>query len=305
LSNEKFLPIKIFEKRKDYDERSTEGGGDSREPSWVLHGDLLSAHVSQLRSEINGIRDAFSLREENRHALPMLMTTTIHNDALAKSHRGRITGVLEIDGHDNVIGMDGDDRILSLVSDKAVLDSMEQILCTEENAMVISSISGMAMYQPYVEPFDEENTSYRVRLIDYNDFDRNNLVRLMFERYCQERGIEVKARVRFTSDMMIFRVTLDSADMLGELREFEGLYSAEITHPIYAVLDSAAADMGIEEKQPDDYEEYPVIGVLDSGIEDIPYLARWKTAAKYESYPEEYQGRGHGTAVAGIIAAFR
>lgn len=301
MSNDKYLPIKIFEKRKDYDDRSTEGGGDSKEPSWVLHGEMLSSHISHLRSEISEIKNAFSARERKQHALPMLMSTIVHGDALAKSHRGRITSVLEIDGHDNVIGMDGDDRILSLVSSTAVLDSMEQILCTKENAVVISSISGMEMYQPYVEPFEQDNYSYRVRLIDYNDFDRNNLVRIMFEQYCQEKGIEVKARVRFTSDMMVFRVMLDSADLLGELREFEGLYSAEITHPICAALDSAAIDLGIEEKQPDDYEEYPVIGVLDTGIADIPYLSGWKTEDKFESYPENYQGRGHGTAVAGII----
>lgn len=195
MSNNKFLPIKIFEKRKDYDDRSTEGGGDSREPSWVLHGDALSAHVSRLRSDIREIKEAFASREEKQHALPMVMSTTVHNDALAKSHRGRITSVLESDGSDNVIGMDGNDRILSLVSSRAVLDSMEQLLCTEENATVISSISEMEQYQPYVEPFNQENHSYRVRLIDYNDFDRNNLVRIMFEQYCQEKGIEVRARV--------------------------------------------------------------------------------------------------------------
>ncbi len=301
MSNEKFLPIKIFEKRKDYDDRSTEGGGDSREPSWVLHGDRLSAHVACLQNDIHDVKASLSKHIEKKQTLPMLMSTTIHSDAFAKSHRGRITGILEIDGNDNVIGMDRDDRILSLVSSEAVLDSMEEVLSTEENAVVISSIYRMKTYQPYVEPYDKDHNSYRVRLIDYNDFDRNNLVRLMFEKYCQEKGIDVKARVRFTSDMTLFRVSLDSADMLGELREFEGLYSAEITYPIYAVFDSAASEMGIEKKQPDDYEEYPVIGVLDSGIEDISYLSDWKTTDGYESYPEEYQNRGHGTAVAGVI----
>lgn len=301
MSNNKFLPIKIFEKRKDYDDRSTEGGRDSREPSWVLHGDALFAHISRLRSDIQEIKGALVKHEEKQHVLPMVITTTVHNDALAKSHRGRITNVLELDGSDNVIGMDGNDRILSLISGMDILDSMEQLLCKEDNAIVISSVSEMEQYQPYVEPFDQENTAYRVRLFDYNDFDRNNLVRVMFERYCQEKGIEISARVRFTSDMIIFRVTLDSADMLGELREFEGLYSAEITHPICAVLDSTAAELGIDEKVPNDYEEYPVIGVLDTGIGDIPYLACWKVETKFESYPEQYQGRGHGTAVAGII----
>ncbi len=301
MANKKFLPIKIFEKRKDYDERSTEGGGDSKEPSWVLHGETLSAHSAHLRKEISEIKGRLEIHEQKQSVFPMLITTTMHGDALAKSHRGRVTNVLEADGNDNVIGMDGKDRILSLVESRSILDSMEQQLCGEENATVISSISEIEPYQPYVAPFEKENHSYRIRLIDYNDFDRNNLVRIMFEQYCRERNIEVKAKVRFTSDMIIYRVTIDSADMLGELRQFEGLYSAEITKPVYAVADDVVADSGIEVKEPDDYEEYPIIGVLDSGIEDIPYLASWKSEDRYESYPEKYQGRGHGTAVAGII----
>ena len=301
MSDNKFLPIKIFEKRKDYDERSTEGGGDSKEPSWVLHGSALTAHVSQLKHEILEIRSEFVQRKNEKHCLPMLLATTIHQDALAKSHRGRITSVLESDGNDNVIGLNGDNQILSMVSTEAVLDSMEQILGNEDNATVISSITEMEMYRPYVEPFDEESKSYRVRLVDYNDFDRNHMVRILFEEYCREKGIEINSRVRFTSDMMIFRITLATADILGELEAFEGLYSAEITHPIYTVLDSTGTGSAIEEKEPDEYEEYPIVGVLDTGIEDIPYLRRWKTDSGFTSYPEEYQCHEHGTAVAGII----
>lgn len=301
MNREKFLPIKIFEKRKDYDDRSTEGGGDNREPAWVLKGEALSTHVTQLRKEICDIRESFALRVKRQQAFPMLIATTVHEDALAKSHRGRITNMLDIDGYDNVIGMDGDDRILSLVLSETTLDSMERVIGKRENTILISSISEMEVYQPYIEPFDQKNNSYRVRLIDYNDFDRNNLVRLEFEQFCRAKGIEVNAKVRFTADMMIFRVSLDSAEMLNELQEFEGLYSAEITHPIYSVADSSAEDYAIKGKRPDDFEEYPVIGVLDSGIEDIPYLANWKTSGKFSSYPKEYQGHRHGTAVAGII----
>ena len=47
--SEKYLPIKIFEKRKDYDDRSTEGGGDSHEGSWVLHGEELNKRVYHTR----------------------------------------------------------------------------------------------------------------------------------------------------------------------------------------------------------------------------------------------------------------
>lgn len=51
----KYLPIQFFEKRKDFDDRSTEGGGDSRLPSWVLTGANLSQRSTQLVSEIGNI----------------------------------------------------------------------------------------------------------------------------------------------------------------------------------------------------------------------------------------------------------
>lgn len=53
--SEKYLPIKIFEKRKDYDDRSTEGGGDSHEGSWVLHGEELNKRVDYLSKNVNTI----------------------------------------------------------------------------------------------------------------------------------------------------------------------------------------------------------------------------------------------------------
>ena len=57
--SEKYLPIKIFEKRKDYDDRSTEGGGDSHEGSWVLHGEELNKRVDYLSKNVNTIQDSF------------------------------------------------------------------------------------------------------------------------------------------------------------------------------------------------------------------------------------------------------
>ena len=50
--NEKYLPIKIFEKRKEYDDRITEGGGDKREPGFTLHGEALRQHAQYLASDL-------------------------------------------------------------------------------------------------------------------------------------------------------------------------------------------------------------------------------------------------------------
>lgn len=99
--SEKYLPIKIFEKRKDYDDRSTEGGGDSHEGSWVLHGEELNKRVDYLSKNVNTIQDSFQKWKENKRALPMIISTTVIDKAIAKTHRGRIVNLLENDGKNN------------------------------------------------------------------------------------------------------------------------------------------------------------------------------------------------------------
>lgn len=116
--SEKYLPIKIFEKRKDYDDRSTEGGGDSHEGSWVLHGEELNKRVDYLSKNVNTIQDSFQKWKENKRALPMIISTTVIDKAIAKTHRGRIVNLLENDGKDNVIGVYGDRQLLSMVQRK-------------------------------------------------------------------------------------------------------------------------------------------------------------------------------------------
>ena len=75
----------------------------------------------------------------------------------------------------------------------------------------------------------------------------------------------------------------------------------EITYPIAATMDSLDVDTIVDVKQPEKMEEYPIIGVLDTGIADISYLKPWKEATEHENYPPEYQDNSHGTFVAGII----
>lgn len=300
--SEKYLPIKIFEKRKDYDDRSTEGGGDSHEGSWVLHGEELNKRVDYLSKNVNTIQDSFQKWKENKRALPMIISTTVIDKAIAKTHRGRIVNLLENDGKDNVIGVYGDRQLLSMVTEESLLSTISQVIGRrEDEATLISSISGIDVFSPFVEPYDSDNNVYRVRLCDYNDFDLNNMAKILFEQSCEAAGIKIHSKVRFTTDMTIYRVTIDNLEQLNAMGEFEGVYSAEKTYPIMATMDILDSDNVVVVKQPEETEEYPVVGVLDTGIADIPYLAPWKEAVVHENYPKEYQDNSHGSFVAGII----
>lgn len=299
--SEKYLPIKIFEKRKDYDDRSTEGGGDSREPGFVLHGDKLREHVEILSNDLHEVRSDFHEALSRQRTLPVIMATRLNESAIAKSHRGRVVNILESDGNDNVVGVYGDRQILSVLSSEAVLDNLENTIQKEEAATLTSSLAGMEIFQPLAADYEEGHKEYRVRLFDYNDFDRNALVRILFEKYCQNINMPIRKKIRFTADMIIYRVEVNSLEQYKQLTAFEGLYGVEKTSLLTATLDALSGDELIPVKYPDGDEEYLTVGVLDTGISPIGHLSSWLEEDEFTSYPEEYANRGHGTAVASII----
>ena len=300
MSN-KYLPIKIFEKRKDYDDRSTEGGGDNREPGFVLHGDELQAHAQVLASDLQEVRSQFREALSQKRTLPVIVATSLNDSAIAKTHRKRVVNILESDGNDNVVGVYGDRQILSVLPDEAVLDNLENSIYKEESATLTSSLTGIEVFHPIVDEYKDGTVDYRVRLFDYNDFDRNSLARILFEKYCEEIGIQIQKRIRFTADMYIYRVSISAQDKYLRFVEFEGLYSVEITSPLFVTLDSLADDVIVPVRYPEDGEEYPVVGVLDTGIAPIGHLSPWLLENEHTNYPEEYTNRLHGTAVASII----
>lgn len=145
--SDKYLPIKIFEKRKDYDDRSTEGGGDnSREPGLVLHGEALWNHARVLTDNLHEVRSRMREKLEKQRTLPLVMATSLHDRAIAKRFRGRVTHILDSDGNDNVVGVYGDRQILSLLSSEAVLDNLEAVIQNEDEAILTSSMVGLEMF---------------------------------------------------------------------------------------------------------------------------------------------------------------
>lgn len=299
---DKYLPVKIFEKRKDYDDRETEGGGDKNIPKWVLNGDELAAHSNLLQEEVESIQSAYSEWKKREEALPLIIKTTIHEKAIAKTHRKNIVSVLESDGKDNVIGVCGDRQVLSIISTDEVLNNLgKAVQNQEEQAVFISALTELEVFKPFIESYNTENPMYQVKLCNYNSYDINNWARIIFERRCAEKGIKIEKKTRYTAEMYLYRVCLDSMEELSLLGEFEGLYSVEEARPVLATMDSLEENIAMAIKVPDSNQDYPIVGVLDTGIANISYLKDWKTEDDFTNYPEEYQDNGHGTFVAGII----
>ncbi|NBH86749.1 hypothetical protein D7X88_16230 [bacterium C-53] len=299
---EKYLPIQFFEKRKDFDDRATEGGGDSKLPSWVLTGTDLLQHSAQLVSEINNVTSVLHEHKQSDKKLPLVVCTTIGEKAIAKSHRSSISDLFDDKERSNVLGFHGNCGLLTMVTDENILSEIEQILSdTHNQAKLISSITDIAPFYPIVDEYDNETHFYKIRLVNYNNFDLNLAVNILFEQQCADKGIMISHKTKYTSDMTIYRVCLDSAEQLALLGEFEGVYTIEKLFPVEATLDALPQEPTIIPKKYDSERSYPIVGVLDTGIADNQFLQNWKEAITFTSYPNEYQNPAHGTFVSGIV----
>ena len=298
----KHLPIQFFEKRKDFDDRSTEGGGGSTLPSWVLKGDALAAKSASLSFSVGEVTSAFREHRQKEKKLPLVVCTTLEEKAIAKSHRGEITGLYVDDNGNNVLGFLGNRCLLTMVSSEVVLDNISHAVTdTENQAKLISAITDIEPYCPAIDNYDEAVQYYKVRLINYNNYDLNCATKIVFEQQCDAAGITIAQKTKFTSEMTIYRVCIDSVEKMSLLEECEGIYTVEKMIPISVTLDALSQGTVVLPKAPVEGNDYPIVGILDTGIADNSYLKNWKTADSFTSYPDEYKDLSHGSFVSGII----
>lgn len=300
--SKKHLPIQFFEKRKTFDDRSTEGGGGDRPPKWVLSGEALNRHSCDLMQKIQGVSEAFDIFSKENKKLPLVISTSIDDNAIAKSHRSNVTALYATKEHSNILGFSGDRSLLSMITDRSVITKIEIDLSDVTNqAKLISSIAEIVPFEPIIDEFNEETNFYKVRLINYADYDINNFSKRFFEEQCSNKGIKVIRKTIYTKDIVIYRVQLDSLEDMETLEDFEGIYSIEKLTPIVATLDALSFEDCLLPKEPQEDGDYPIVGVLDTGIANNSHLKNWKLKETHTNYPVEYQDQSHGTFVAGII----
>lgn len=323
---DKLLPIKFFEKRK-IDEQLTEAGGNNKPPKWVLKDGELAAHSQHLTIGLSKVAANFEIHKNEEHALPMVMTTAVTEEALAKTHRKAIVDLLNSDSNANVIGIEPDRklksetaavdssrmepkkeepketrRLLSIVATDELISNINRALQdTKGSAKIISSIADIEPFEAWSGDYNPENKAYRVVLINYQDAHRNQLAQTLFKNQCAAHGITIDRETRYSSDMRLYRVSLDCLEEMETVRNFEGVQSIEEAIPIRADLDSFDAMSVPAVKRPVEGKKYPVVGVLDSGIQKNGYLSPWLLSQSEEYYEASLQDKSHGSIVASIL----
>ena len=302
---EEKLPIKFFAKRK-IDEMHVEPGGGDSLPTFVLSGKKLEERAFSLSSSLNNFKQDILRKKQNNSSIPFVFKVKVNKNALAKSHRKEISDLLK-NKKDNIIGITHGDELIVKIEDEMELSEISAKLQKyDDNQHAISCIEEFNAYKPQIKLCeDDKPTSYKVKLLNFQDYEENKSIQKQFEQYISENKIEYK-KTKYTENLIIYNIKNATADSFENIsRNNVDLYDAILSivpmPNYYVVSDIEECDISLDNIEPEENKKYITVGLLDSGIEKIPQYTSWLDAEKYSPFPEEYVNKTHGTFVTGII----
>jgi hypothetical protein len=171
----------------------------------------------------------------------------------------------------------------------------------EKNDHAISCLESFEEYKPSI--FEDEGTqNYKVKLVEFQNYEQNVAIRRLFERIIESKGIESKKTI-YSEQFPVYKLKNISKAILDDLKKseiFEALFSIEPMPKYIVALDMMEDEQSIHIMQPEKDKEYVTIGILDNGIEPIPHLSPWLSNERWTVYPEDSINPTHGTFVAGV-----
>lgn len=293
------LPIKFFDPR-DIDELRIEGSGTSEKPKWVLSGQELKNRAEYLSDSLNTIETIMEKRKDS--PVPFSFIARIQEDATAKSKRKDIANFFQVKEMSSVIGLTATNKLIVSFDSLSEFGKISERLkdCTN-NDYAISCITDFEEFLPNVYEA-EESCNYKIKLIDYQNYEQNLVMRRLLEHTLNNKKIEYN-KTDYSEKFYVYKLKNVTNAMLDELKEadiFNALFSVEPMPKYVISLDFLEEDDDIPIKKPDSEKNYMTIGILDNGIETIPHLKPWIDIERWSPYPESSINPTHGTFVAGI-----
>lgn len=300
MANEK-LPIKFFATRE-VDELRIEGSGNSEIPSWVLSGDELTQHSARLFSEFSQFSEAMVNRARRKSVVPFVFVAKMRDDSTAKSRRKDISSLFQVEDKTNIIGLaDSNELIVKLESISQMNTISTRLQDYTRNSYALSCLDALRMFQPNI--YEEEGDSkYKVKLIDFQDYEMNVSIQRQFERALVSRNIHFR-KTSYADQFPVYKIDSPPRILLDELfgdDAYEMLFSIEPMPKYFVSLDSAVDDVIVTAETPIDGRRYETLGILDNGIAPTSCLLPWITEKRWSVYPDSDINPTHGTFVAGV-----
>ena len=298
MDNER-LPIKFFATRE-IDELRIEGNRNSDPPKWVLTGQELIDRSSQLSTAFHSFFSLFEARAAS--PIPFVFVAKMCEDATAKSRRKDIMSLFQISERSNVLGLISSDELVVKVESSAQMDEFDSRLQNyEHNSYAISCLETFTEFKPNIQAL-EENQAYKIKLIDFQDYETNIAMQHMFEQKLAEKCI-LYSKTFYTDQVPIYKIKQTPTAVIDNLvgdPSFEMIFSIEPMPQYTFSLDSIGYDDHVTPIYPVNGHRYETLGILDNGISAISQLQPWMDGNRWTVYPENIIAETHGTFVAGV-----
>lgn len=303
----KTLPIQLVKIRGEQDLFLKEAGGSDELPSWTSLQDIQS-HAVNLERDLNSIRDLFQTRTDRSSQLPVLIKARINGHATAKSYRPNIRAILNQNHKHNVIGITGFCDLLvkidSLDDAEAIGNAIASVAnnaSSKDKPIGVAAIETLTAFNCEINENELSGKLIKVQLADYKDSALNSLSEQLFLELVHELGYEVE-KIKYADDLIVFKINSPSAHALNQIATMDSVISIK-EMPYYELVAAPCPYLAeVDLAKPFDGENYPIIGILDSGVESSDYLSSWREGDEDNSAGLENIdiNRTHGTMVASI-----
>lgn len=300
---EENLPIIVVMQKKE-DTIPNDGGGE-RKFFCEYTEQLGKKFINQLRELDDNIKTAFS--QGNKAVVAKI---NMKSEAIAKSHKpNRFCKEMPIIGGDDL------DEILIRIEPDSIAKTIESIKNNppkdlKANMTAIAGIENIRSEEKISEhlkvilknqKFDSVKNRIKVELYEFDDeyFDLNNIS--LVEKNLLENNICTSIKeIKFDNELQCINVTIEHEENISKIASLAGVRSVGTFDNLSSSLEVVSVDDKIEIVTDGIVESEVIIGIVDSGIADIPELKNY-IYAREEYVPKEYQNRNHGTFVASTI----
>lgn len=292
------LPLKVVPPLHD-DYHTPSGGGSDKifeEPTPEFRAALID--------QADNVQSFFSKSFEDYPAIPAVARIKLRHEAIAKSHRP--TKIFSKKTCP-IIGAEGVGSLLVSVSPAGLSRLIYEIENdnTQKGRANISTLKFIEPFKPNLDVPEDCSEPLKIKLFKHrNDLSDKILEKTFHDSFLGKFKKTIQSEISYGPGIKIFRVTCYNSDLVDKLSHFVGVQSIT-KFPIYKPVRSQSIPIGtIHSKDfpsPHSDIEYPVVGVVDTGISpDNPLLKPW-VIDRVKYVPEGFENYDHGTFVSGLI----
>lgn len=290
-------PIKHVQfSTNDYFQPPTNGGGSSAP---------LKPVSTQFRAELISSIDAVSKYLDIGTKVSGVDTCAavveLENNATAKSHRPT---TLFNDKTCPFFGDQGYGKFLIQVNPER-LEALRNEIKTAKTQIALkalSTIKGISQYTPKLESIGTDLAPIVIRLFRYNDDKLNLFIDQKFEELLNNNNTLWAKHP--SESVRLYKVSSYPHALLELLPHVSSVQSAIRSQSITVkpMADSTVKAEEADLSEPQDDANYPIIGVVDSGVSTTcPAIKSWVAGSKCY-VPEPLRDFSHGTFVSGLIS---